>query len=318
MISICIITKNEEKNIERCLRSFQKYDFELIVVDTGSTDQTKTVAYKYTPYVYDFEWCDDFAAAKNYAISKATQEYVMVIDSDEYLEDIDIQTLNRLVRENPDKVGRIKRVNTFIRDGIAQENTERINRVFSKKMFCYEGRIHEQVVAVKGNNYETYMLPVRIGHSGYDMPEKELKEKAQRNIRLLDLELKNLINEKIKKQGDVREEDTQKCLELLLENLQQENVFAVTLQKDDRLPYVLYQLGKGYCMAKEYVKACLYFSAALSFDLNPQLEYVIDMVEAYGYALINSKQADKALFLKIYMMNLGKLLILNFLWDSFI
>lgn len=55
MISICIITKNEEKNIERCLRSFQKYDFELIVVDTGSTDQTKTVAYKYTPYVYDFE-----------------------------------------------------------------------------------------------------------------------------------------------------------------------------------------------------------------------------------------------------------------------
>lgn len=71
-------------------------------------------------------------------------------------------------------------------------------------------------------------------------------------------------------------------------------------------------------MAKEYVKACLYFSAALSFDLNPQLEYVIDMVEAYGYALINSKQADKALFLKIYMMNLGKLLILNFLWDSFI
>ena len=56
MISICIITKNEEKNIERCLRSFQKYDFELIVVDTGSTDQTKTVAYKYTPYVYDFEW----------------------------------------------------------------------------------------------------------------------------------------------------------------------------------------------------------------------------------------------------------------------
>lgn len=196
MISICIITKNEEKNIERCLRSFQKYDFELIVVDTGSTDQTKTVAYKYTPYVYDFEWCDDFAAAKNYAISKATQEYVMVIDSDEYLEDIDIQTLNRLVRENPDKVGRIKRVNTFIRDGIAQENTERINRVFSKKMFCYEGRIHEQVVSVKGNNYETYMLPVRIGHSGYDMPEKELKEKAQRNIRLLDLELKNLINEK--------------------------------------------------------------------------------------------------------------------------
>ena len=78
-LSICIITKNEEENIERCLQSFQKYDFELVVVDTGSTDQTKNIAYKYTSHVYDFEWCDDFAAAKNYAVSKASEEYVMVI-----------------------------------------------------------------------------------------------------------------------------------------------------------------------------------------------------------------------------------------------
>ena len=55
------------------------------------------------------------------------------------------------------------------------------------------------------------------------------------------------------------------------------------------------------------------FSAALSFDLNSQLEYVIDMVEAYGYALINSKQADKALFLKIYMMKFGKTADFKFL-----
>ena len=66
-------------------------------------------------------------------------------------------------------------------------------------------------------------------------------------------------------------------------------------------------------MAKEYVKACLYFSAALSFDLNPQLEYVIDKVEAYGYALNKSKQADKALFLENIYDEFGKTADFKFL-----
>ena len=131
-LTVVILTKNEEKNIERCLQSFQKYDFELVVVDTGSTDQTKNIAGRYTSHIYDFEWCDDFAAAKNYAVSKASEEYVMVIDSDEYLNDIDIKAVEKLIKENPYKVGRIKRINTFVRDGIAYENTEIINRIFSK------------------------------------------------------------------------------------------------------------------------------------------------------------------------------------------
>ncbi|MDY6359757.1 MAG: glycosyltransferase [Lachnospiraceae bacterium] len=74
--------------------------------------------------------------------------------------------------------------------------------------------------------------------------------------------------------------------------------FAVKFQEDTRIPYVLYQLGKSYYMAAEYTKACAYFDCGLYFDLNPRLEYVIDMVETYGYALLNSGQADHALFLE--------------------
>mgnify|MGYP001159077534 FL=1 len=312
-LSICIITKNEEENIERCLQSFQKYDFELVVVDTGSTDQTKNIAYKYTSHVYDYEWCDDFAAAKNYAVSKASEEYVMVIDSDEYLNDIDIKAVEKLIKENPYKVGRIKRINTFVRDGIAYENTEIINRIFSKKLFHYEGKIHEQVSHLKGKDYETYILPVTIGHSGYDMPEEERKQKARRNIKLLDLELKSLINEKIRNVCNSGQEDTQKYLEILSETLQREDEFAHSLQQDDRMPYILYQLGKGYYMAKEYEKACNYFSLSLSFDLNPKLEYVVDMVETYGYALINSGQADKAMFFENIYDEFGKTADFKFL-----
>ena len=140
-----------------------------------------------------FTWCNDFAAAKNYAISKASNDMVMVIDSDEYLDQIDIPALEQMIRKNPDKVGRIKRRNTFEHNEQKPENREWSNRIFSRKRFHYEGRIHEQVVALDGSeDYETYQAPVTILHSGYDLPEKERKKKARRNIELLNQELQGL------------------------------------------------------------------------------------------------------------------------------
>lgn len=266
-VSVCIIAKNEEKNIERCLKCLQPYRFEIIVVDTGSTDATKEIASRYATVVYDFEWCNDFAAAKNFAISKASNEYVMVIDSDEYLESIDVEKLKRLIEKNPEKVGRIQRRNIFSRSNQQQENVEWINRIFSKEIFHYEGRIHEQVTAMNGDAYETYQTPVVILHSGYDLTEEERKVKAERNSTLLLQEL-----EQLKKESD----RNPRCAE--------------------QIPYIIYQLGKSYYMAGDYDKACKYFAEGLSFDLEPKLEYVIDMVETYGYALINSGKAETALF----------------------
>ena len=264
MLSVCIITKNEENNIAHCLKCLSPYDFEIIVVDTGSSDRTREIAVQYTKNVYDFTWCDDFAAAKNFAISKAMNAYVMILDSDEFLENIDIQKLEHQIQEHPDAVGRIYRRNVFTRNGIQQENVEWINRIFAKDKYAYEGRIHEQVVALDGHTYETYQAPVVIEHTGYDLPEEERRKKAERNIALLLQELEHLESE----EANHREQ----------------------------LPYILYQLGKSYYMAQDYATACDYFSQGLSYDLNPKLEYVIDMVETYGYALINSGQAETALF----------------------
>lgn len=301
MLSICIICKNEELNIEKCLTSFQNTRLELIVVDTGSMDRTKEIALEYTSNVYDFKWCNDFAAAKNYAISKASNDTVMVIDSDEYLDHIDIPTLEQMIQKNPNKVGRIKRRNVFHRNDMQQENREWINRIFSRKQFHYEGRIHEQVTDLNGKeDYETYEAPVTILHSGYDLSEEERKKKAKRNIDLLDLELQRLV---LGYKGDIEQTkddferlNTRACLNYISDIIVQEDEQAKSLRHDDRLPYILYQLGKGYYMAGDFQMACAYFECGLYFDLNPKLEYVIDMVETYGYALINSEQAEQALF----------------------
>lgn len=264
-LSVCIIAKNEEQNIKRCLESLKKYDFEIVVVDTGSTDNTKQIAESYTENVYDFLWCDDFAEAKNEAIRKATNEFVLVLDSDEWLEELDLEKLKKQIKQNPTSVGRIKRRNIMTRDGIKKENEEWINRIFSKKKFGYEGRIHEQIEEKNGEPYETYLTDVVILHSGYDLPKEKRKQKAERNIHLL-----------LKELAELKENDVQ-------------------------VPYLLYQLGKGYYMSEEYITACEYFSKGLSYDLNPKLEYVIDMVETYGYALLNSGQAEVAMnFENIY------------------
>lgn len=284
MLSICIITKNEEKNIARCLECLKPYDLEIIVADTGSTDRTKKIALQYTDYVYDFPWCDDFAAAKNFAISKATNPYVMIIDSDEFLEPMEIEKLYQCIRQHPEEVGRIRRKNIFTRNGQQQENQEWINRIFPKDKYHYEGRIHEQVTAIDGGEYITYQSPVVIVHTGYDLTLEERKAKANRNFNLLLQEL-NRLEQKTQQEAQQKESAGRN---------EKEN-------ENEQIPYILYQLGKSCYMAGEYEKACEFFSRGLSFDLNPKLEYVIDMVETYGYALLNSGQAETALlFESIY------------------
>lgn len=85
-ISLCMIVKNEEENLPRCLNSIQDLVDEIVIVDTGSTDTTKEIAQRYTNQVFDFVWQDDFSAARNYAFSKGTMEYCMWMDADDVLD----------------------------------------------------------------------------------------------------------------------------------------------------------------------------------------------------------------------------------------
>lgn len=258
MLSICIIVKNEENNLEKCLKNIRPLGYEIIVVDTGSTDRTKEIALQYTDRVYDFKWCDDFSGARNFAITKATNEYIMMLDSDEFLTEVDKAELECQILTNKEAVGRIHRKNAFMQDGSEFASNELVNRIFPKSIYQYEGRIHEQIVAVDKRAYDTYITSVYTDHGGYIGGKEERRRKAERNIELLKKELVD------------KGED----------------------------PYVLYQLGKGYYYQGDYVIAVFYFDKALFFDLNTKLEYVIDMVEMYGYSLMRSDQYAKALSLE--------------------
>lgn len=257
-ISVCIITKNESSLLKRCLESIKDYGFEIVVVDTGSTDDTDKIIRQYADKSGSFRWCDDFSRARNYSVSLASNDIIFVLDSDEWIESFDVRAVEKIMNSNSRVVGRIERINEIAAGQAGEKGRERISRIFNKKYYEYTGRIHEQVSCKQKGSALYEEVPVVIGHSGYNGTEDEKRLKAGRNIKLL------------------------------LQDLEEYG-------KD---PYVLYQLGKSYYMQKEYAAAAKYFEEGFSFDLEPKLEYVQDMVETYGYTLLNSGRYKEMLFLK--------------------
>lgn len=98
-LSVCLIVRNEERVLERCLKCASRIADDLVVVDTGSTDRSPEIAGMYTSRVFFHQWQDSFAEARNYAASQALCEYVMWMDADDVIEEMDIEAINRLKSE---------------------------------------------------------------------------------------------------------------------------------------------------------------------------------------------------------------------------
>lgn len=98
-LSLCMIVKNEEDVLFRCLNSVRDAMDEIIIVDTGSTDRTKEIARQFTSQIYDFPWQEDFAAARNYSFSKAAMDYTMWLDADDVMDRENLRLLKQLKEE---------------------------------------------------------------------------------------------------------------------------------------------------------------------------------------------------------------------------
>ncbi len=96
-----MIVKNEEDSLARCLDTIKDLVDEINIIDTGSTDKTVEIAKQYTDRIFFFEWIDDFSAARNFAFTKATQEYILHLDADDFLLDIDRERL-RILKQTLD------------------------------------------------------------------------------------------------------------------------------------------------------------------------------------------------------------------------
>ena len=184
--SLCMIVKNEEKTLGRCLDSVAEIVDEIIIVDTGSKDRTVEIARKYTDKIFFFDWRDDFAAARNYAFSKGSQEYNVWLDADDVIEPKDKKLFLDLKNNlEPDTdIVMLPYVISVDEQGNPSFHYYRERIIKNSPEYFWQGRIHEAIVPFGKVIYED----AAVTH------KKEYVSDPNRNIRIL---------EEIKKERDL-------------------------------------------------------------------------------------------------------------------
>lgn len=183
-ITVCMIAKNEDHHIEESLKRLRPCQFEIVVVDTGSVDRTMEIAGKYTDKVYHFNWCDDFSAVRNYAADQASNDWILTIDCDEYLENMNLAAVEDALSQNECSVGMVVRNNPYIIQGVRSIMSENICRLYNRNHCHYEGIIHEQITTLEGHEPESFVLPLTFYHEGY-VSESDKRMRATRNLEML-------------------------------------------------------------------------------------------------------------------------------------
>lgn len=244
-LSIPIIVKNEEKNLERTLRALEelrnKLKCEVIVVDTGSIDKTLEIAKKYTDNVYEHKWTGDFSEMRNLSLRYCTGEWILVLDADEVLENPEdiIAFLQSDISETVNSAT-VKIVNS---SGSSEKvmNETSVVRMFKKSANVkYVGKIHEQPI----NIYPTVKTNIKFRHYGYSNDDYELMiYKFKRNTELLKEELK--------------------CAD------------------DNKKIYILFQLSKSYDMANKNEISLKYIEEA--YELEKKISKKNNAVHTYVY-----------------------------------
>ena len=163
-VSLCMIVKNEEANLARCLASVKPIVDEMIVIDTGSTDRTKDIAEFYGAQVYDFEWNDDFSEARNFSLSKAKGDWILIMDADEIISPQDYKRFRKLTAKKPsgltaysiitrnycnmtNTIGWIPNSGQYASEevGLGWLSSEKVRLFRKNSQIKFEGAVHEMV-----------------------------------------------------------------------------------------------------------------------------------------------------------------------------
>lgn len=260
-LSVAMIVKNEENNLDRTLKALmdlnKKLDLEIIIVDTGSTDKTMDIARKYTDKLYEHKWSGNFSEMRNISLSYCSGDWVLVLDADEVLEDPD-KLIGFLYSDKGELFNSATiRIRNYDKDDDKYTNEASLIRLFrNSKDLKYTGKVHEQPVYKKPlANSE-----VSFKHYGYSADDYELMNyKFERNKELLEDELKTA--------------------------------------KGDYKIYVLFQLSKTYSMANKNDTALKYIKKAYDLEKKRKDKDTIHSFVYHWYAsvLFNRKEYEKTI-----------------------
>src|SRR5260370_27250498 len=185
-VSLCMIVRDEAGHLEECLTSVRGLADELVVVDTGSHDQTREIARAYGAHVHDFPWCDDFAAARNQWFLRARGEWLFWLDADDRLPMVSRAKLERLFDSlGGENVGYTSKVTCPGPDGRPMFETLHVRLFRNDPRLQWQYPIHEQVApSIRRTGGVLRATDIEIVHTGYTAAT--VRAKTERNLRLLD------------------------------------------------------------------------------------------------------------------------------------
>lgn len=186
-ISACLIVKDEQKMLPDCLASIRDWVDEIIVVDTGSTDDTVSIAKDYGAKLYHKAWTGDFSAARNYSLEQATGDWILVIDADERFVPEDVPRVRQLLNDDKHKILSINVFNVY---GEKEDTTTFLPsiRLFRRALnLRYEGIVHNRLELPP--DVPVARAPLRIKHLGYDLSPEQMNRKFLRSKALLEKQL---------------------------------------------------------------------------------------------------------------------------------
>ncbi|MBD2325635.1 glycosyltransferase [Alkalinema sp. FACHB-956] len=273
-LSLCMIVKNEAANLPRCLDSVKDVVDEMIVLDTGSTDQTIAIAQSYGAKVYEFTWCDDFSAARNAALPYVTGEWVLVLDADEVLLPAIVPALTTAIQNSKALVINLVRQEV----GAPQAPYSLVSRLFRKHPAIYFQRPYHAMIddsvetlLQQESHWEIINLPdIAIWHDGYQPEMIAARDKWKKARTTMEGFLAQHPNDPYvcSKLGAlyIQMGETTRGIELLQRGLQAETIDVSTRYE------LHYHLGSVYQELQEPLQADEQYQQAMQQPILPMLK----------------------------------------------
>ena len=190
-ISACYIVKNEANNLSRSINSIKTQVDEIVVVDTGSTDNTLEIAKQCGATVYVYQWDNDFSKARNFALSQVHGDWLLILDADEYFTKETSKNIRSAICKAQKSDGiMIQMVNYDVDKREIQDHFYQLRIVRNQKGIHYEGKIHEELKLADGKAMKLLKAPpalLEIYHTGY--ASSISRQKLERNLMLLQQEV---------------------------------------------------------------------------------------------------------------------------------
>lgn len=292
-LSVCIICKNEENNIGKCLNSIKNIANEIIVVDTGSTDKTIEIVNSYNTKLLKHPWNNDFSEARNISIKHATMDWILILDADEEIDEDNGLKLVETINNNPTYEGLFISLTNIIDN--KESSRAVVFRVFKNNpLYKFEGKLHEQIITsiFRHHSQENILdTNIKILHYGYDSKNINENLKSKRNLDILlsyDEKSKDgyyyyaLANELI------RSNDHEECIKCYKKSI---SLIDFPHESPIYLPYLLFNLIKLLLFHEQIQEANYYFNNYIKHFSDFKDLYFLGCLSELGLGRFNNAKA---------------------------